>query len=198
MHKLINQFHNEKLLKKNNAFHTLARAIIGQQISVKAADSIWDKFEQALKNSAIKYNINNYISAKNLFNLELEEMKKCGLSNQKINYLKNIADFFEKEFSEMDEIAHLNEDEVAEKLLSIKGIGKWTVEMFLLFHMHSPDIFPVGDIGLLKAIENNYNVKRNTKKFDTKLKQLSKLWQPYRSVATWYLWRSIDPVPVEY
>ncbi|MDX1949521.1 MAG: hypothetical protein SFT90_03345 [Rickettsiales bacterium] len=195
---LIRQFHNEKLLKNNSAFLTLARSIIGQQISVKAADSIWAKFELALKNVAEKYNEKNHISPKNLFKLELQELKNCGLSEQKIKYLNNIADFFDKEFSDMEDLSHLNENEIAEKLLSIKGVGKWTIEMFLLFHMHSADIFPLADIGLLKAIENQYNVKRNTKKFDAKVNQLSKLWQPYRSVATWYLWRSIDPVPVEY
>jgi DNA-3-methyladenine glycosylase II len=185
---LIKNYHGESLEKKHSAFYTLFRAIIGQQISVKAADSVWAKFELLF--------INN-LSPNKLIEISELQLKACGISSQKIKYLTNIAEFFITNCPDGN-LEKFNHQEVAEQLIAIKGVGRWTVDMFMIFHMHSPDIFPILDIGLLKGFEKNYNTNRKDKKFYSKLEKHSKIWQPYRTIATWYLWRSIDPVVVEY
>ena len=183
---IINKYKSEKLHSKKNAFLTLAKSITGQQISIKAANSIWQKLEKKLKK----------INSINLLNLKKNEILKCGFSKQKVNYLFNLANFFKKNKNIENKWEKIEDEEVIDDLIKIKGIGRWTAEMFLIFYLLRPNIFPSADIGLLKAISINYNLKYPLKNSD--IKKFKKKWIPWSTVATWYLWRSLDPVPVKY
>ncbi len=123
-------------------------------------------------------------------------LKSCGLSKQKINYLKSLADAFLNNDINPKKWTKLNDEEIINQLITIKGIGRWTAEMFLIFNQCRPDIFPADDLGLIKGICNLYNLKYPITKEHAI--RLSKKWKPWRSVATWYFWRSLDPIPVEY
>ena len=123
-------------------------------------------------------------------------LKSCGLSRQKITYLKNLSIAFIKKEVNPNGWSNLSDEEIINELIKVKGIGRWTAEMFLIFNLCRPDIFPVDDIGLIKGICNCYNLDYPISK-DRAIK-LSKKWRPWRSVATWYFWRSLDPIPVEY
>ena len=184
--KIINRYKPEQLKSKKNAFLTLAKSITGQQISVKAANSIWQKLEKKLK----KVNPNNILKLKKI------EIARCGFSKQKINYLLNLANFFQKNKNIEIKWKRIEDEKVIEDLVKIKGIGRWTAEMFLIFYLLRPNIFPSTDIGLLRAISIKYNLKYPLKNSD--IKKFKRKWIPWSTVATWYLWRSLDPVPVKY
>ena len=184
--KIIDQFSNQSLQLNDNRFHALINSIIGQQISVSAANSIKKKLFVLKKN----------ITPRTIKNIKKNDLRKCGLSKQKILYISNIADFFllNKEF--INKLNLVNDLEIREKLIEIKGIGNWTVDMFLIFTHGSSNIFPSGDLGFVKAISKHYKKDLPiSKKF---LSKLFKRWSPYSSIATWYLWRSLDPIPVSY
>ena len=183
---IINKYKSEKLHSKKNAFLTLAKSITGQQISVKAANSIWLRLEKKIKK----------IDPSNILKLKINEIKKCGFSKQKANYIFNLANFFKKNKNIENKWEKIEDEEVIDDLIKIKGIGRWTAEMFLIFYLLRPNIFPSADIGLLKAISINYNLKYPLKNSD--IKKFKKKWTPWSTVATWYLWRSLDPVPVKY
>lgn len=184
--KIIISHQQDYLIVRDKYFITLIRAIIGQQISIKAAQSIWIKFTKKYKTISPKI-----ISKENILNF-----RKLGLSRQKSSYIKNIANFFIKNKKRIKQWPNLNDDEIINDLTSIKGIGVWTAEMFLMFSLGRPNIFPIQDLGLIKSICINYNKKTPLKKsFINKLKVS---WDPWCTVATWFLWRSIDPVPVNY
>ena len=184
--KIINSHNKEYLIVRETYFITLIRAIIGQQISVKAAQSIWVKFRKQYRT----------ISAKKLSKENIRNLKKLGLSKQKSSYIKNIANFFIKNKKRIKSWPFLDDYLIIEDLTSIKGIGVWTAEMFLMFSLGRSNIFPVQDLGLLKAISINYKKKLPIKKLF--LNKLKKNWSPWCSVATWFLWRSIDPATVNY
>jgi len=184
--KIINKYKSEKLQSKKNAFLTLAKSITGQQISVKAANSIWQKLEKKLKK----------INSKSILKLKKNEVAKCGFSKQKVNYLLNLAIFFEKNKNIEKKWKKIEDEKIIEDLVKIKGIGRWTAEMFLIFYLLRPNIFPSADLGLLKAISINYNLKYPLK--DSEIKKFKKKWEPWSTVATWYLWRSLDPISVKY
>ena len=184
--KIISSHHKDFLIIRDNYFISLIRAVIGQQISVKAAQSIWNKFYK-------KYNV---ITPKKISKENIRNLKKFGLSKQKSSYIINIAFFFIENKSRITKWSSLNDDQIIEDLTSIKGIGKWTAEMFLMFSLGRPNIFPIQDLGLLRAISINYNKKLPLNK--SFLNKLKKCWDPWCSVATWFLWRSIDPLPVNY
>ncbi|MGB1539614.1 MAG: DNA-3-methyladenine glycosylase family protein, partial [Rickettsiales bacterium] len=184
---IIGNYAGEYLSGKGDPFLTLARAIVGQQISVKAADSVWNKLEAGLGGTVA--------TAPILAQTE-EEMRAHGLSRQKITYLKDLARYFTEEKPVIAHWQDMSDEELIKSLTSIRGIGRWTAEMFLIFHLMRPDVFPVDDIGLQKAIFNHYF--HGEKQPLAAIRAFGKQWQPYRSVATWYLWRSLDPVPVEY
>jgi len=184
--KIINKYKSEKLQSKKNAFLTLAKSITGQQISVKAANSIWQKLEKKLKK----------INSKSILKLKKNEIAKCGFSKQKVNYLLNLAIFFEKNKNIEKKWKKIEDEKIIEDLVKIKGIGRWTAEMFLIFYLLRPNIFPSADLGLLKAISINYNLKYPLK--DSEIKKFKKKWEPWSTVATWYLWRSLDPISVKY
>ena len=183
---IINKYKREKLHSKKNAFLTLAKSITGQQISVKAANSIWLQLEKKIKK----------IDPANILKTKINVIKKCGFSKQKANYIFNLANFFKKNKNIENKWEKIEDEEVIDDLIKIKGIGRWTAEMFLIFYLLRPNIFPSADIGLLKAISINYNLKYPLKNSD--IKKFKKKWTPWSTVATWYLWRSLDPVPVKY
>ncbi len=184
--KIIKKYPKDFLYSKSDPFKTLARSIIGQQISVKAAQSVWDKFEKKCKT----------VSPEKVSKLHYMTLKSCGLSKQKINYLKCLSNAFIDKSLEPDKWGKLEDEEIILKLTKIKGIGRWTAEMYLIFNLCRPDIFPAKDIGVIKGICECYNLQYPIT--EQHAINLSKKWMPWRSVATWYLWRSLDPIPVEY
>ena len=183
---IINKYKSEKLHSNKNAFLTLAKSITGQQISVKAANSIWLQLEKKIKK----------IDPANILKTKINEIKKCGFSKQKANYIFNLANFFKKNKNIENKWEKVEDEEVIDDLIKIKGIGRWTAEMFLIFYLLRPNIFPSADIGLLRSISINYDLKYPLK--ESEIKKFKKKWVPWSTVATWYLWRSLDPIPVKY
>ena len=184
--KLIQTYRNEYLNLNSNYFHSLINSIIGQQISVSAADSMKTKFFKLKRN----------ITPQTVSKLSTTDLRKCGLSRQKILYIRNISKFFLQNKKFIKNINTSSEEEIYNKLIEIKGVGNWTIHMFLMFSYGSSNIFPTGDLGFLKAISKLYKVQLPIS--ERKLKLLYKKWSPYSSLATWYLWRSLDPIPVNY
>ena len=184
--KLIQTYRNEYLNLNSNYFHSLINSIIGQQISVSAADSMKTKFFKLKRN----------ITPQTVSKLRTTDLRKCGLSRQKILYIRNISKFFLQNKNFIKNINKYSEEEIYNNLIEIKGVGNWTIHMFLMFSYGSSNIFPTGDLGFLKAISKLYNVQLPIS--EKKLKLLYKKWSPYSSQATWYLWRSLDPIPVNY
>ena len=184
--KLIQAYRNEHLNLNSNYFHSLINSIIGQQISVSAADSMKTKFFKLKRN----------ITPQTVSKLRTTDLRKCGLSRQKILYIRNISKFFLQNKNFIKNINKSSEEEIYNNLIEIKGVGNWTIHMFLMFSYGSSNIFPTGDLGFLKAISKLYKVQLPIS--ERKLKLLYKKWSPYSSQATWYLWRSLDPIPVNY
>ena len=184
--KLIQTYKNEYLNINSNYFHSLINSIIGQQISVSAADSMKTKFFKLKRN----------ITPQTVSKLRTTDLRKCGLSRQKILYIRNISNFFLQNKKFIKNINKSSEEEIYNNLIEIKGVGNWTIHMFLMFSYGSSNIFPTGDLGFLKAISKLYKVQLPIS--ERKLKLLYKKWSPYSSQATWYLWRSLDPIPVNY
>ncbi len=174
------------LVSRSDPFFSLCKSIIGQQISVQAANSVWKKFELIVKK----------ITPKHVLELNKRQLASCGLSRQKIEYLKILATSFFNKTINISKLKKMNDEDAIQYLIQLKGIGRWTAEMFLFFNQLRPNIFPVQDIGLLKAISKNYKTKYPPSA--AKLDLLKKNWSPYSTVATWYMWRSIDPTPVKY
>jgi len=184
---VIKKYKKGFLTTRNNPFFSLCRTIVGQQISTKAANSIWYKFEKKCKKRIIPNTV---------LKLSSRTLKSAGLSRQKVSYLKNIAKgFINKSFS-VRELKKMNDKEAINYVIKMKGLGVWSAEMFLMFNLNRPDIFPIQDIGLLRAISKNYKTSYPpSKRF---LDKISRLHVGYRTVFTWYMWRSIDPTDVEY
>lgn len=184
--KLISSFKGAILRSHGDAFTTLARSIVSQQISIKAAESVWHK---------IIVNVPE-ITPQTVYNLENNVLRSCGLSQMKTDYLQDLSlhfinkDLNETTWYEMDDEALILE------LTRVKGVGRWTAEMFLIFHMLRPNILPINDLGLKRALSIHYNDNKPVSK--NKMYIISDPWRPWRSVATWYLWRSLDSLPVEY
>ena len=187
MKKLINSYKDGALITRNDIFFSLCKSIIGQQISVAAANSVFLKFEKVCKGR---------INAKNVNKLSAQNLKRCGLSRQKVRGIKDLAKkIINKEFKP-HLIKKMNDEEAILYLSELRQIGRWSAEMILLFTFNRSNIWPLQDIGLLRAISNNYNKKYfPPRKF---LDKLYKKFTPYCSVATWYLWRSIDNEPIQY
>ena len=181
--KIITDYPKERMEMKNDTLHTLVRSVVGQQISVRAADAIWNRLDEACNNS---------ITENNLLELSIEDMRKTGLSNTKSNYIMNIVN---ANLSELD-WEDMSDEEVSNELCKIKGIGPWTADMFLIFRLRRTNVLPLGDIGLVNAINLHYNNKEKLSKEE--LMKFKEKWSPWCSIATWYMWRSLDPVPVEY
>ena len=187
LRKIIKKYNKGFLTTKNDPFFSLCRTIVGQQISTKAADSIWEKFEKKCKGKIIP---------KVILKIPSRSLKNAGLSRQKISYLKIIARAFINKSFDVKKIKKMNDTDAIDYITKLKGLGVWSAEMFLMFNLNRPDIFPVKDIGLLRAISKNYKTSYPpSKKF---LNKISRLHVGYRTVFTWYMWRSIDPVDVDY
>jgi DNA-3-methyladenine glycosylase II len=174
------------LMRRGEPFLTLARAICGQQISVKAAQSVWDRV--VLCCSAV--------TPENVLAVDRKKLRACGLSDRKTEYIADLAQHFADGRIHVHRWAQMSDEEIIAELVEVRGIGRWTAEMFLIFNLLRPDVFPLDDLGLQKAIRVSYFRKRAVSV--RTMRKLGESWRPWRSVATWYLWRSLDPVPVEY
>ena len=187
MKNLIDKYSDANLTSRKDIFFSLCKSIIGQQISVAAANSVFLKF---------KKKCNNKINAKNVSNLTFNQLKSCGLSRQKVLGIKSLSKQILNKSFNLQLIKKMNDEEAINYLSNLKQIGRWSAEMILLFTYNRSDIWPIQDIGLLRAISKNYKKKYlPPEKF---VKLLQKRYTPYCSVATWYLWRSIDPEPIQY
>ena len=185
--KIIKKLNKGYLTSKDDPFFSLCRTIVGQQISIKAADSIWLKFEIKCRKKIIPSRV---------LKLSSTGLKSAGLSRQKITYLKNIARNFKDKSFNIKDLKKMNNDSAIQYITKLKGLGVWSAQMFLMFNLNRQDIFPTKDIGLLRAISKNYETSYPpSKRF---LNKISKLHSGYRTVFTWYMWKSIDPVDVEY
>ena len=187
MKKLISQYKDKTLTTRKDIFYSLCKSIIGQQISVQAANSVFKKFEKVC---------NRKINPKKINKLRPGKLKRCGLSRQKVRGIKELAVKFENKSFDPNKIKFMTDEEAIIYLSSLRQIGRWSAEMILLFTLNRPDIWPIQDIGLLRSISNNYKKKYfPPRKF---VESLRKKFSPYCSVATWYLWRSIDDEPIQY
>jgi DNA-3-methyladenine glycosylase II len=186
LRRIIRAHPDANLRTRGDAFATLARSIVGQQISVKAAQAVWNRFEASL----------GTVAPAAVVALDEEAMRAAGLSRMKVAYLKDLAGRFHEGKLRPRRWAGMDDEAVIADLVQVKGIGRWSVEMFLIFHLMRPDVLPVGDLGLQRAMERHYNEGGELTKDD--MRRIGAAWQPWSSVATWYLWRSLDPVPVEY
>ena len=187
MRKLIHNYKDRSLVTRNDIFFSLCKSIIGQQISVAAANSVFNKF---------KKKCNNKINAKVVNKLSFSSLKECGLSRQKVKGIKDLSKKIVNKKFKPYLIKKMNDEEAIEYLSELKQIGRWSAEMILLFTFNRSNIWPLQDIGLLRAISNNYKKKYFPPKIF--LNKLKKRFTPYCSVATWYLWRSIDDEPIQY
>jgi DNA-3-methyladenine glycosylase II len=187
LRKIIKKYNKVFLTTKGKPFFSICRTIVGQQISVKAADSIWLRFEKKC---------NKKIKPETVLKLSSRNLKNVGLSRQKVSYLKNIAKNFKNKSFDIKNLKKMNDQDAINYIIQLKGLGIWSAQMFLMFNLNRADIYPTDDIGLLKAISLNYKTSYPpNKKF---LDKISKLHSGYRTVLTWYMWRSIDPVEVSY
>ena len=184
---LIKKYNDKYLTTRKDVFFSLCKSIIGQQISVAAANSVFMKFDKLCKNR---------INPKIVNKLNSQQLKKCGLSRQKARGIKELAKkFYNKSFNP-DLIKQMSDEDAILYLSSLRQIGRWSAEMILLFTFNRQNIWPIQDIGLLRAISNNYKKKYLPPKIF--VSKLYKKFSPYCSVATWYLWRSIDDEPIQY
>ena len=188
--KLIPQFGEARLQSRGDAFTTLARSIVGQQISVKAAQAVWDRFAVLLPEPATQ------LAPQAVLALEATAMRAAGLSARKAEYLRDLAQHFNGGLVHVHEWQQMEDEAIVDELVAIRGIGRWTAEMFLIFHLMRPNVMPLDDLGLIKGISVNYFSGEPVTRAEAR--EVGDAWAPFKSVATWYLWRSLDPVPVDY
>ena len=186
MKRLIPQFGNACLQTRGDAFVTLARSIVGQQISVKAAQTVWDRFAVLPRKMAPAH----------VLKVKVDDMRSAGLSTRKVEYLVDLALHFDSGAVQVDAWSAMEDEAIITELVGIRGIGRWTAEMFLIFHLMRPNVLPLDDIGLINGISKSYFSGEAVSRSDAR--EVAAAWAPYCSVATWYIWRSLDPLPVEY
>lgn len=186
MKRLIPQFGDACLESRGDAFVTLARSIVGQQISVKAAQTVWDRFVKLPRR----------MTPANVLRLKVDDMRAAGLSARKVEYLVDLALHFDSGAVHVKAWESMDDEAIIAELVAIRGIGRWTAEMFLIFHLLRPNVLPLDDIGLLNGISQNYFSGDPVSRSDAR--EVAAAWDPYCSVATWYIWRSLDPLPVAY
>jgi DNA-3-methyladenine glycosylase II len=186
MKRLIPQFGEACLQRRGDPFITLARSIVGQQISVKAAQTIWDRFALLSKK----------LSPAAVLKLKVDGMREAGLSARKIEYLVDLALHFDSGALHVKTWEAMDDEAIIAELVAIRGIGRWTAEMFLIFHMMRPNVLPLDDVGLINGISQSYFSGEAVSR--SEIREVAAAWAPYCSVATWYLWRSLDPLPVDY
>ena len=186
MKRLIPQFGEASLQSRGDAFVTLARSIVGQQVSVKAAQTVWDRFAKLPRK----------ITPANVLKVKVDDMRAAGLSARKVEYIVDLALNFDNGALHVKKWAEMTDEAIIDELVAIRGIGRWTAEMFLMFHLMRPNVLPLDDVGLINGISRNFfsgeAVSRN------EAREVAAPWAPYCSVATWYIWRSLDPAPVSY
>jgi DNA-3-methyladenine glycosylase II len=188
--RLIRAFPDVHLQRRGDPFTTLARAIVGQQISVKAAQAVWTRFVELLGTPSTR------ITPKAVLASEVADLRGAGLSARKSEYLVDLARHFDDGRVHVRQWQQMDDESIIEELVSIRGIGRWTAEMFLIFHLMRPDVLPLDDLGLIKGISVNYFSGEPVSRAEAR--EVGDAWAPYRSVATWYIWRSLDPLPVDY
>ena len=186
MKRLIPQYGDAALQSRGDAFVTLARSIVGQQISVKAAQTVWERFAalpRAMTPAAV-------------LKLKIDDMRAAGLSARKVEYLVDLALHFDAGKLHVDGWHGMEDEAIITELVAIRGIGRWTAEMFLIFHLMRPNVLPLDDVGLINGISQNYFSGDPVSRSDAR--EVAEAWKPWCSVATWYIWRSLDPLPVAY
>ena len=186
MKRLIPQFGDACLQSRGDPFITLARSIVGQQISVKAAQSVWDRFAVLPRK----------LTPANVLKLKVDDMRAAGLSARKVEYLVDLSLNFDSGNLQIKKWSEMDDETIIAELIAIRGIGRWTAEMFLIFHLLRPNVLPLDDVGLINGISKNYFSGESVSRSEAR--EVSAAWAPYRSVATWYIWRSLDPLPVDY
>ncbi|MFD0666328.1 DNA-3-methyladenine glycosylase family protein [Ramlibacter sp. MAHUQ-53] len=186
MKRLIPQFPDSTLRSRGDAFTTLARSIVGQQISVKAAQSVWDRFAVLPRK----------MTPASVLKLKVDDMRAAGLSARKIEYLVDLALHFDSGALHVAKWQDMDDESIIAELVDIRGIGRWTAEMFLIFHLMRPNVLPLDDVGLINGISQNYFSGDPVSRSEAR--EVAAAWSPFCSVATWYIWRSLDPLPVEY
>lgn len=184
--RLIPQFGQACLQSRGDAFATLARSVVGQQISVKAAQTVWDRFAA----------LPGQITPEQILKLRIDDMRAAGLSARKVEYLVDLALHFDSGLVHVDAWTDMDDEAIIAELIAIRGIGRWTAEMFLIFHLMRPNVLPLDDVGLINGISKCYFSGEVVSRSDAR--EVALAWAPYRTVATWYIWRSLDPVPVTY
>jgi DNA-3-methyladenine glycosylase II len=190
MSKLVERFGTVRLQSRGDAFTTLARSIVGQQISVKAAQSVWTRF------TGLGVGTRYQVTPAAVLALPEPTLRSAGLSARKVEYLRDLARHFAEDGLQDIPWDAMGDESIIDKLVAIRGIGRWTAEMFLIFYMMRPNVLPLDDVGLLKGISLNYFSGEPVSRAEAR--EVADAWAPYRSVATWYVWRSLDPLPVAY
>jgi len=186
MKRLIPRLGDACLRARGDAFATLARSIVGQQISVKAAKTVWDRFALLPQEMAPGH----------VLRLKVDDMRAAGLSARKVEYLVDLAVHFDAGSVHVKDWASMDDEAIIAELVAIRGVGRWTAEMFLIFHLLRPNVLPLDDVGLIKGISQRYFSGEGVSRSDAR--EVAAAWAPYRTVATWYIWRSLDPEPVAY
>ena len=186
MKRLIPRFGDACLESRGDAFATLARSIVGQQISVRAAQAVWDRFTA----------LSRRMTPVGVLKLKVDDMRAAGLSIRKVEYLVDLALHFDSGTVHVESWQNMSDEMIIAELVAIRGIGRWTAEMFLIFHLMRPNVLPLDDIGLINGVSHNYFSGEPVSR--SELREVAVAWAPYCSVATWYIWRSLDPLPVAY
>ena len=186
MKRLIPKFGSARLETRGDAFVTLARSIVGQQISVKAAQTVWDRFAK----------LSRRLTPRQVLKLKVDDMREAGLSARKVEYLVDLALHFDNGDLHVTNWQAMEDEAIIAELIGIRGIGRWTAEMFLIFHLMRPNVLPLDDVGLINGISQSYFSGEAVSRSDAR--EVAAAWAPYCSVATWYIWRSLDPLPVAY
>jgi len=186
MKRVIPQHGDACLQTRGDAFTTLARSIVGQQISVKAAQTVWDRF----------VSLPRKMTPGHVLKLKVDDMRAAGLSARKVEYLVDLSLHFDTGQVRAAAWEDMDDEAIIAELVGIRGIGRWTADMFLIFHLMRPNVLPLDDVGLINGISKNYFSGEAVSRSDAR--EVAAAWTPYCSVATWYIWRSLDPVPVEY
>ena len=182
---LIEEFEEPRLSSRGDLFATLIKSIVGQQISVIAASAVWSRL----------FDLVGEVNPESILAKTHEELRQVGLSNRKVEYIVGIAEAWTEGLGEID-WEQMSDEEVVQELVKLRGVGRWTVQMLLIFALLRQDVFPIDDIGLIRGMEKLYNSGNPLE--TSELYEISEKWMPYRTMGVWYIWRSIDPEPVEY
>ncbi len=189
--RLIPLYGATRLESRGDAFTTLARSVVGQQISVKAAQAVWERFA-----ALTGHKPRQAVGPASVQALSVEQLRTAGLSARKAEYVRDLAAHFLDGRLHFRRWSSMEDEAIIAELVAVRGIGRWTAEMFLIFHLMRPDVLPLDDLGLIKGISVNYFSGEPVSRAEAR--EVAEAWAPYRSVATWYLWRSLDPLPVDY